>query len=279
MFMHVIKVGGALGDELVNVCHNIHTLVSQRQQVVVVHGGSADANQLGTQLGQPPRYLTASNGMRSRYTDPATLDVLTMAMAGRVKPRLIEHLARLGVRAVGLTGLDGALVTAEKTPPAKLLVDDRLRVVRDDMTGRVTAVNTDLLRLLLDAGYVPVVSPPVLDPKLGSLNTDADRLAALLASALGAEYLILLSNVPGLLRDPSDPGSLVRTIPQHDLEAYVGLAQGRMRVKLLAAFEALKGGVAHVILGDGRRESPIDAALAGHGTTLIADPRTEEILR
>ncbi|HEY0736676.1 MAG TPA: [LysW]-aminoadipate kinase [Herpetosiphonaceae bacterium] len=277
--MQVIKVGGALGPMLSNVCNDIHTLVGRGETLVVVHGGSLDTNELADQLGQPIRYLTAPSGMRSRYTDPATLDVLTMAMLGRVKARIVAQLVRLGVRAVGLSGLDAALVTAEKTPAVKAVVDDRLRVVRDDMTGRVTALNKDLLDLLLTAGYVPVISPPVLDPQVGPLNTDADRLAALVARTLGAESLILLSNVPGLLRDPSDPGSLVPTIPGDDIDHYLGLAQGRMRVKLLAAYEALTGGVPRVVLGDGRIDGPISAALAGLGTTLVANMPQEEIIR
>lgn len=277
--MHVIKVGGALGPVLSNVCNNIHTLAVRGETLVVVHGGSLDTNELAAQLGQPIRYLTAPGGMRSRYTDPATLDVLTTAMLGRVKARIVTQLVRLGVRAVGLSGLDAALVTAAKTPAVKAMVDNRLRVVRDDMTGRVTALNKDLLDLLLAAGYVPVISPPVLDPQVGPLNTDADRLAALVALTLGAESLILLSNVPGLLRDPSDPGSLVPAIPDKDLEHYLGLAQGRMRVKLLAAYEALTGGVPHVMLGDGRIAEPISAALAGQGTRLVANMPQEEIIR
>lgn len=274
--MLVIKVGGALGPLLPNICADIVQLVGGGETVVLVHGGSAEASALAQQLGHPPRYLTGADGARSRYTDATTLDILTMALAGRVKPRLVEQLARLGVRAVGLTGLDGGLVTAQKPAAVKALVDGRLQVVRDDFSGRATALDPALVRLLLQSSYVPVISPPVLDPRIGALNSDADRLAALLAVALGADQLIVLSNVPGLLRDPADPASLVRTIPLDDFAAYLPLAQGRMRVKLLAAAEALSGGVARVVLGDGRRESPVRAALDGHGT-LLAAALTEEI--
>jgi acetylglutamate/LysW-gamma-L-alpha-aminoadipate kinase len=275
--MYVIKVGGSLGDELVNVCNDIQMLVERGVPVVVLHGGSVEANRLSRQLGVPSRYLTSPTGMRSRYTDPATLDVLTMAMAGRVKPLVTTQLVQRGVRAIGLTGIDGALVTARKTPPAKAILEDRLCVVRDDMTGRVAEINTALLRMLLDGGYVPVISPPVIDLKVGPLNIDGDRLAAAIAVALGATHLIILSNVPGLLRDPTDPTSLVPHLPQRSFAEYVEFAQGRMRVKLLAAQEALAGGVRCVILGDGRLSSPIQAALSGQGTTLEADHQ-EEVL-
>lgn len=266
--MIVVKVGGSLGDQLVNVCADLRGLTERGEPVVVLHGGSAEAKRLHEQIGVPIRYLRSSSGLHSRYTDLATLDVLTLAMAGRVKPSLTSHLVRCGVRAVGLTGIDGALVLAKKTPPTKAYLDGSLRVVRDDLTGRVVSVNTGLLRLLLDAGYVPVLSPPVIDPDVGPLNIDGDRLASAIAVALAATDLVILSNVPGLLRDPADPASLVPRLSLRSFAEHVELAQGRMRVKLLAAQEALTRGVRRVILGDGRLASPIEAALAGQGTVL-----------
>ncbi len=273
--MYVVKVGGSLGDQLVNVCADLQRLIEDGKPVVVLHGGSAEANRLSQQLGVPMRYLRSSSGIHSRYTDPATLDVLTLAMAGRVKSSLTAHLVRRGVRAVGLTGIDGALVLAKKTPPAKAYLDDRLVVVRDDLTGRVVSVNVELLRLLLGAGYVPVLSPPVIDPDVGPLNIDGDRLASAIAVALAATHLIILSNVPGLLRDPADPASLISRLSLGNFAEHVDLARGRMRVKLLAAQEALLRGVKRVVLGDGRLASPIEAALAGQGTTLESDTMTE----
>jgi [amino group carrier protein]-L-2-aminoadipate 6-kinase len=273
--MYVVKVGGSLGDQLVNVCADLQKLAARGERVVVLHGGSAEANRLSQQLGVPMRYLRSSSGMYSRYTDSATLDVLTLAMAGRVKPLLTAHLVRCGVRAVGLTGIDGALVRAKKTAPIKAYLDDRLVVVRDDLTGRVAEVNVELLHLLLAAGYVPVLSPPVIDPDAGPLNIDGDRLASAIAVALAATHLIILSNVPGLLRDPADPSSLVPRLSLASFAEHVELARGRMRVKLLAAQEAITRGVRYAVLGDGRLASPIEAALAGQGTTLEADTLTQ----
>jgi acetylglutamate/LysW-gamma-L-alpha-aminoadipate kinase len=148
-------------------------------------------------------------------------------------------------------------------------------VVRDDLTGRVVSVNADLLRLLLGAGYVPVLSPPVIDPDVGPLNIDGDRLASAVAVAMAATHLVILSNVPGLLRDPADPASLVPRLSLQSFAEHVELAEGRMRVKLVAAQEALTRGVRRVVLGDGRLASPIEAALAGQGTTLENDTLTE----
>lgn len=277
--MYVIKIGGSLDGALHHACADIQRLRQRGDPVVVVHGGSAEINRLGQQIGYPSRYLTHPSGGRSRYADPSTLDVLVMAMTGRVKPAICARLVQLDVPAVGLSGVDGALVQANKSPPFKAFINDQYRVVRDDYSGRITSIKTDLLRLLLGGGYVPVISPPVIDLQAGLLNTDADRLAATIAMALSAHTLILLSNIPGLLRDPDDPASLIPTIPQAEFSEHLELAQGRMKVKLLAAYDALSHGVARVVLGDGRVESPVFHALSGHGTTLVADSYREEIPR
>ncbi|MEV5509374.1 [LysW]-aminoadipate kinase [Streptomyces orinoci] len=265
----MVKVGGALDEEMTRACADIRQLAGQGCSVVVVHGGGAEADRLTGELGRTTRYLTASDGRRSRYTDAAALDALTMAMLGRVKPALVGALSAAGVPAVGLSGADGGLVTARRNRPARVRVDGREQVVRDDLSGRIGAVDPRLLLTLLDGGFVPVVSPPALDPATGLLNVDADRLAARLAVALEADWLIILSNVPGLLRDPGDPASLVTELPAGQLPYYTGLAGGRMKVKLRSAGEAYLAGVARVVLADGRLPSPVLAARAGAGTAFV----------
>lgn len=250
-------------------CADIRALVDAGCSVVVVHGGGAESDKLAAELGRPPRYLTSTKGRRSRYTDASQLDVLTLGMLGRVKPPLLVELLGMGVNAVGLSGVDGGLVTARRNPPVRVVVDGEERVVRDDLSGRITSVNPRLVRTLLDAGYVPVVSPPALDPVAGPLNVDADRFAAELAMAMEADWLIILSNVPGLLRDQDDPSSLVSSIPVGELPAYLDLAGGRMKVKLRSAGDACAAGVRHVVLADGRHSSPVLAARAGTGTTFV----------
>ncbi|HST84617.1 MAG TPA: [LysW]-aminoadipate kinase [Kineosporiaceae bacterium] len=265
----MIKVGGSLGAEMSQACADIRDLVEAGCSVVVVHGGGAEADLLSIELGRPKRYLTSTNGRRSRYTDAAALDVLTLGMLGRVKPVLVAGLLGLGVRAVGLSGIDGGLVTARRMPPVRVVLDDVEQVVRDDLAGRISAVDPHLLQTLLDGGYVPVVCPPALDPVAGPLNVDADRFAAELATALAADWLIVLSNVPGLLRDPDDPTDLVTELPCDELPHYLGMAGGRMKVKLRSACEAHLAGVPHVVLADGRLTSPVMAARAGAGTRIV----------
>jgi acetylglutamate/LysW-gamma-L-alpha-aminoadipate kinase len=262
----VVKCGGAAGVDHRRIAGDIAELVDEGHEVVLVHGGSDATDRLGRQLGREPRYLTSLSGAVSRYTDGATLDVLTMALRGRVQPRLLIALNRLGTRAVGLSGVDGRLVEARRKPALKAFVDGVPTVVRDDLSGRVVRVDARLLEALLQLGYVPVVCPPAWDPQSGAVNVDADRLAAAMAGAVGADALLFLSNVKGLLRDPADEASVIPRLDPDGLARVERFARGRMRLKLIATREALEHGVFEVVIADGRGERPVRAALEGGGT-------------
>jgi acetylglutamate/LysW-gamma-L-alpha-aminoadipate kinase len=269
---YVVKLGGSLHGDLTRACDDIRTLGAEGAEVVVVHGGGAAADGVAEELGRPTRYLTARDGRRSRYTDAAALDALLLGILGRVKPAVVTALVERGVPAVGLSGMDGAMVTATRNRPTRAILDGVDMIVRDDLSGRVSEVDVTLPRALLAAGFVPVVSPPALGPD-GPLNVDADRFAAALAIALDANWLIVLSNVPGLLRDVGDPASVVPAVPVENLD--LTAAAGRMKVKLLAAAEARRAGVDNVVLADGRVDSPVAAARAGAGTRLTAGGRRD----
>ena len=129
-------------------------------------------------------------------------------------------------------------------------------------------INTNLLTLLLDHGYTPVLCPPGMSYESELMNVDGDRAAAVLAVALRAATLVILSNVPGLLRDVGDANSLVRRIDKAHMASYMDLALGRMKKKVMGAAEALEQGVGTVILGDARLEHPIQQALQGQGTVI-----------
>jgi acetylglutamate/LysW-gamma-L-alpha-aminoadipate kinase len=267
----VVKCGGSPSLHRDSLASDVADLVKQGKRVVLVHGGGPEADRLMRELGRTPQHIVTPSGASSRRTDAEALDALMMAFAGRVRPALIAQLDRLGVPAVGLTGMDGGLVEARQKPALKVVDEEgRTRLVRGDLSGRVTSVRAELLELLCDSGYVPVVSPPVRGDGDTPLNVDADRLAATLAGALNARALVLLTDAPGVLRDPDDPTTLVQTATAHaDLMPH---ARGRMKLKIVAAGEALAGGVATVAIADGRRVSPVEAALAGEGTLLHTEP-------
>jgi acetylglutamate/LysW-gamma-L-alpha-aminoadipate kinase len=264
----VVKVGGSAGINYDLVCDDVADLVKAGQRLVLVHGGSHETNLLSVQLGKPPRFLTSPQGYVSRYTDAETLDIFAMVYAGKINTRIVERLQKRGVNAVGLSGLDGRLLEGPRKASVRAIVDGRQVLVRDDFTGKVERVNTALLNLLLDHGYTPVISPPACSTEGEAINVDGDRAAAMIAAALGASQLIILSNVPGLLRDFPNEDTLIPRIRYAELEQALSFAEGRMKKKVLGAAEAVAGGVAQVVFSDARVPQPIRRAMGGSGTVI-----------
>jgi acetylglutamate/LysW-gamma-L-alpha-aminoadipate kinase len=267
--MLVIKIGGAEGIDHDAIAADVAALARQRQRLVVVHGGSALTNQVATALGHPPQFVTSASGYTSRRTDRRTLEIFEMVYCGQVNKSLVERLQGQGVDALGMSGLDGRLWQGPRKAAIKIIDErGRRRVLRDDYTGRVEQVNTTLLTALLDAGYTPVLTPPAISYEGEAINVDGDRAAAATAVALSAEGLVILSNVPGLLECFPDESTLIRHIPGDRLEAFMAVAEGRMKKKVMGAGEALAGGVPRVIFADGRVTRPVQRALAGEGTVI-----------
>lgn len=267
--MIVIKVGGGEGVSTESVCRDVADLVKQGQQVVLVHGGSYETTIISEKLGHPPRFVTSISGHSSRYTDRETLEIFIMVTAGKINKLLVERLQQLGVNAVGLSGIDGRLLEGRRKPALRIREDGKTKILHDEFSGVIEQVNSGVLTILMGAGFVPVVAPQAISYESQALNVDGDRAAAAIAAGLGAETLVILTNVPGLLRDVADETSLIKEIPQAQANDYLErFAEGRMKRKVLGATEALRDGVGQVILADGRVESPVQAALAGQGTVI-----------
>lgn len=264
----VVKLGGTEGVDFSAICCDAAELLQQGAQLVLVHGGSAEANALGEALGAPPKMITSPSGFTSRYTDRRTLEIFLMAVNGKVNSLLTEQLHRLNVNAFGLCGLDGSLMQATRKEAVQSVENGKRKIIRDDFTGRIESVNGELLRLLLDMGCLPVIAPVAVGEKGEALNVDADRAAAMVASALKADTLLMLTAVPGLMKDFPDESTLIRQLSQSELGAASEAAQGRMKKKVLGVEEALKGGVRRVIIADGRIRNPITNALSGNGTVI-----------
>jgi len=269
----VVKIGGGAGVATANIVEEIARSFAGRQRLVLVHGGSDLTNTLAERLGHPVRMITSPTGMVSRYTDSETLRIYAMAVAGQINTELVASLQQRGVNALGLAGVDGRLLLARRKAAVRSVTPEgRVQILRDDYTGSIEQVNSGLLQQLLRAGYTPVIAPLALSPEGERLNVDGDRAAAAIAVSLQAEALVIMTNVPGLLADPQQNTTLVRTIAAEHLEHYMPYAQGRMRKKLLGAQEAIHGGVPRVYIGSGS----LTAVLAGEGTVIAMPARQEE---
>jgi acetylglutamate/LysW-gamma-L-alpha-aminoadipate kinase len=237
----VVKAGGSAGVDRAAVA-DLVAEAAARGSVVLVHGASAETDRLSTLLGHPPEVVISPSGHQSRRTDRRTLEIFAMAALGIENFLYVELLQKRGVDALGLSGLSGRLLVGRRKA-VRAVRDGKVVVLRDDHTGTIDSVNAQLLQDLLRARRVPVVAPLALSEEGEGLNVDGDRAAAAIAAALGAERLVILTNVAGLLRDVADPSSLVAEARLEEADA---LAQGRMKKKVLAAREALSAGVGEV---------------------------------
>lgn len=259
--MIVVKVGGSEG---INYDYVVRDLVRYKE-VVLVHGGSHELDELSAKLGNPPQIITSPSGIISRRTDRKTLEIFTMVYCGKMNKMIVEKLQGLGINAVGLSGMDGRLLVG-KRKDVIIWEKGKRKILHNDYTGTIEKVNVGLLQLLLQNGFLPVISPPALSRENETINVDGDRAAAMIASTLKADVLVILSNTPGLLRDPKDEKSLIKKVERESREEAMEVAQGRMKKKVMGACDALERGVTKVVLGDARIENPITRALAGEGT-------------
>lgn len=264
----VVKAGGTEGVDFKAICADCADMIKRGERLLVVHGGSAEASALGEAVGYPPRFITSPSGHSSRYTDRRTLEIFAMAVNGKINTLLVEELQRLEINAIGLSGIDGRILEAQRKTAIQSVEGGKRKVIRDDFSGKIEAVNRSLLLSLMAAGYTPVIAPLAISTEGEALNVDADRAAAMIAAALDAAVLVLLTSVPGLLANFPDEDSLIRSLPKSRLGEAQEYAQGRMKKKVLGAEEALTGGVAEVIIADGRVKNPVQNALQGNGTRI-----------
>ncbi|NTX05012.1 [LysW]-aminoadipate kinase [Myxococcus sp. CA040A] len=265
----VVKIGGAAGVDLDNVCADVAELRRQGERVIVVNGGSEAGDALLASLGMARTEALTASGNVVRLTNEATLRVLTMAWVGDVNKRAVLALLARGVSALGLCGADGRVLVARRRPPLKLQDGERTRIDRSHLAGEISEVNARLLNVLLEAGQTPVVCPPAVTEEGTLVNVDADQVAAAIAAVMGARALVMLSNVAGLLEDPANASTLIRT--SDDVEGAMRFARGRMRYKLEAARRALAAGVSAAYVTASGTPRPVLSALAGEvGTKLTS---------
>ena len=264
--MIVVKVGGGTSLNVDAVVADIVALRAAGTELLLVHGGAQTTNAVAEALGHPPQFVTSETGHVSRRTDRRTLEIFEMVYCGQLNKMWVEKLQRQGVNAVGLSGLDGRIFEGTRKDTLRIRVEGRRMVLRDDWTGTVETINAGLLKVLIDAGYFPVLTPPGSSTAGEAINVDGDRAAAMVAGAFHAEALVILTDQVGLLEKFPDESTLIAKIPKARAEQFMEFAEGRMKKKVMGAAEAIEEGVRKVIFSDGRVDQPITKALAGAGT-------------
>ncbi len=236
----VVKYGGnaMINEQLKQqVMEDIVLLWLIGVKIVLVHGGGPEISELMDKLGKQPDFV---NGLR--VTDRETVDIVQMVLAGKVNKTLVNLLEMQGGNAIGLSGMDGHLIEAEQK-------DERLGFV-----GEVTHVEIQPVLDLLNNGYIPVISTIGCDKHGNSYNINSDTAAAHIAAALGAERLIMMTDIAGILKDKDDPSTLIPELTADEAMALydVGVVSGGMIPKVDCCIRALGAGVKNVVIMDGR---------------------------
>lgn len=236
----VIKYGGnaMINEELKSdVMRDIVLLNLVGIKVVLVHGGGPEISDMLKRLQIPSKFV---DGLR--YTDEETAEVVRMVLAGKVNKSLVDRIQQNGAKAIGICGMDGSLLFCEKQ-------DEKLGFV-----GKIKKVNAEIICDLLEKGYIPVVSTIGCDQGGNVYNVNADTAAAAIAGELGAESLILMTDIKGLLADKNDESSLIKKVFVSDIQSLVkqGIISGGMIPKVDCCKEAIRCGVNRVFITDGR---------------------------
>lgn len=235
----VVKYGGnaMINEDLKQkVMEDMVLLSTIGVRVVLVHGGGPEISNLMAKLGKKSEFV---DGLR--VTDKETVDIVQMALAGKVNKTLVNMLQQYGAMAIGLSGMDSRLIEAE-------MLDEKLGYV-----GEITHINTQLITDLLDKGYIPVISTLGCDTDGNTYNINGDTAAACIAGALGAEKFILMTDISGVLRDKDDPSTLIPEISAEEADKLYssGVISGGMIPKVKCCFDAINKGVKNVVIMNG----------------------------
>jgi acetylglutamate kinase len=252
----VIKFGGhaMVNEEIMEkTIKDILLLYFVGIKPIVIHGGGPEISEKMEKFGLKPKFV---DGLR--VTDRETLEVVEMVLDGKINSKIVSKFIKNGGKAVGISAKDGLLVVARKKTIRKRVGEEEVEVDLG-FVGESEMVNPEILRILVDNKFIPVISPIAADKEGNVFNLNADIVAGHIAGAIKAKKLIMLTDVPGLLRDPSDPSSLISRIGYAELERMLkeGKIEGGMIPKVESVLIALRDGVERAHIIDGSKEHSI----------------------
>ncbi|MDW7730849.1 MAG: acetylglutamate kinase [Methanolobus sp.] len=247
----VIKVGGhAMVDPQVmsDIVQDIVLLRFVGIHPIIVHGGGPEITQKMERMGKKPEFF---GGLR--ITDDETLEIARMVLVGNINTEIVSLIGKHGGKGIGLSGKDGRMIIAKKKPFQKVIIESVEHEVDLGWVGDTEIVNPEILNIVIKERYIPVISPIATDMNGKALNLNADTIAGDIAAALGAKKLVLMTDVPGLLRDIKDKSSRISRVTVEEIEQLVeeGVISGGMIPKLRGAATAVTSGVEKVHIIDG----------------------------
>ncbi len=279
----VIKIGGELVQDisvLDDMAQDISLLYQIGIRVILVHGGGPQATELSRKLGISPKIVEGR-----RVTDEETLEVTKMIFAGKINHEILTMLRKHGAKSVGLSGIDGDVVMAKRRNPVEYVNSKTGKVDSVDYghVGDITKINTELLEVLLEKSYIPVISSLADDGEGHILNINADTVASRIAAAVHAYKYITMTNVSGILRDMKDSKSTISYVSQKDAKKLLddGTIQGGMVPKIRECIFAVENGVkrVHILNGMEKNSLLIEVFTSkGGGTMILNNDEIEEYI-
>ncbi|MCP8311309.1 MAG: [LysW]-aminoadipate/[LysW]-glutamate kinase [Candidatus Methylarchaceae archaeon HK02M1] len=263
----VVKIGGSILKKGMDpkILRDLKDAFIQKR-VLLVHGGGDQVTEIAEKLGKSQKFVVSPGGIRSRYTDWETVVIFTMVMVGKINKVIVTALHKAGIKALGLSGVDASVIRAERKKKL-IIINERGRKMMIDggYTGKIKEVNSDLLNLLLDKGYMPVIAPIAIGDEGELLNVDGDRAAAYIAGSIKADKIIFLTDVPGVFLD-GKPISKISILEAKEIMPKIGFG---MEKKVLASLEAVSMGVKESIITSGIIEEPLKLAIEHKTGTVI----------
>jgi len=262
--MIVIKIGGGKDINLKGIISELKLL---NDKFIIVHGANHLRNELAKKLSTEIKTITSVKGFSSVFSDDNLIDLQLMAYAGLKNKRIVELCHQNGINAIGLTGLDGTLIKGKQNKGIRVRENGKLKIVRDN-SGKPFEINKELLTMLLDNGYTPVITIPIISEDGKALNSENDDIVSLLSVTLKADKVIQFIEAKGLLENPSDEKSIIRKLNKAELLQKVETSEGRIKRKLYALQKLFDNPDIEIIISDGRLEQPITEILNNGGTII-----------
>lgn len=250
----LIKYGGhAMIDKesMASTARDTVLLKYVGMEPLVVHGGGPEITRSMNKMGKEPKFI---KGLR--ITDEETMEIVKMVLVGKINTDIVSKIGFHGGKASGISGKDSQLILASKKAPHRIKDDETGQEHEIDLglVGEIDSINTDILKILTENEFIPVISPIGIDEKGDTLNLNADTVAGEISAEISAEKLIILTDVPGVLKNPDDPNSLIKHIKIEEVEKLIdeGIISGGMIPKIETCVKAIEGGVSSAHIIDGR---------------------------